>query len=100
MRHFSTKETRFAESTYEVGKIKYIQYTKLPEESSTVGDLAINEHGALGVVTGYDKSSKTYSGVHVSNDFAPKGSLWLSEEPNVVGCVDNAMAFVESLKDE
>lgn len=79
--------------------MNYIQNTQI-DEDPRVGDLAINEEGALGVITYYAKLNKTCVGVHISNDYAPKGSKWTSENPRVIGCVDNAQAFVESLKDE
>jgi hypothetical protein len=43
---------------------------------------------------------KVCSGVHVSNDVAPKGSDWESKNPQIIGCVDDAKAFAESLKNE
>jgi hypothetical protein len=77
--------------------MNYIQNTQT-EESPNVGDLALNEDGALGIVTAVRRygSYMSCSGVHVSNDYAPKGSVWESKNPRVIGCVDDAKAFVES----
>ena len=80
--------------------MNYIQHTKLAGEIITRGDLAINEDGALGVIIEYRSRLGIYVGVHVSNDVAPKGSAWESTNPRVIGCVDDAMAFAESLKNE
>lgn len=89
-----------------------IAHIPLDDATPEIGDLAINEDGALGVITstqlqklsttGTFKSyvaEKVFIGVHVSNDHAPKGSLWQSKKPVVVGCVSDAEAFVESLKE-
>lgn len=87
----------------------------IPLEDATpeIGDLAYNEDGAMGVITdtklatksaqGFARShvvEKIFVGVHISNDHAPKGSPWESKKPVIVGCVNDAKAFVESLKDE
>ena len=82
--------------------MNYIRHTQLAEEKFSIGDLAINEDGALGVITAVRKigTYKICSGVHVSNDYAPKGSDWESKNPKIIGCVDNAKAFAESLKHE
>jgi hypothetical protein len=81
--------------------MNYIQNTQI-DEKPHVGDLAINEEGALGVITAVRSIGKLtrVSGVHVSNDYAPKGSEWSCENPRIIGCVDDAKAFVESLKNE
>ena len=80
--------------------MNYIQHTQSADDSPSINDLAINEQGALGVITSYAPLNKVYIGVHVSNDCAPKGSKWTSMNPHIIGCVDNAIAFAESLKDE
>ena len=80
--------------------MNYIQHTKLEDDHPSIGDLAINEDGALGVITHYITPLKTCVGVHVSNDHAPKGSEWIGHNPQIIGCVDDAKAFAESLKDE
>jgi hypothetical protein len=81
--------------------MNYIQHTQT-DEAPHLGDLAINEDGALGVITAVRKvgTFKICSGVHVSNDYAPKGSEWESKNPQIIGCVDDAKAFAESLKNE
>ena len=81
--------------------MNYIQHTE-PSKSEDIkgGDLAINEDGALGVITGYRILQGIYIGVHASNDYALKGSEWESKNPRIIGCVDDAKAFAESLKDE
>jgi hypothetical protein len=87
--------------------MKYIQHTQitslaLGEETTRPhgGDLAINEDGELGVITELLPPPNIYGGVHVYDGSAPKGSRWESRNPRVVGCVDDAKAFVESLKNE
>jgi hypothetical protein len=81
--------------------MNHIQNTQT-EEDPHVGDLALNEDGALGVITAVRKvgTFMACSGVHVSNDYAPKGSEWKSNNPRVIGCVDDAKAFAESLTNE
>jgi hypothetical protein len=91
------------------------QIVNIPLEDATpeIGDLAINEEGALGVITssqlqklnttGTFKSyvaEKVFVGVHISNDYAPKGSPWQSRKPTIVGCVSDAKAFVEGLQND
>lgn len=76
----------------------YIAHTQLADEIAHNGDLALNEDGALGIITSV--KSGVFIGVHVSNDIAPKGSPWESKKPCVIGCVDDANAFAESLKNE
>jgi len=78
--------------------MNYIQHTQLAGEIVSKGDLALNEDGALGIITSV--KSGVSIGFHVSNDVAPKGSQWESKNPLVIGCVDDAKAFAESLKDE
>ena len=88
--------------------MNHIQNTQT-EDDPHIGDLALNEDGALGVITAVRKfgrgnalngSYMACSGVHVSNDYAPKGSEWKSNNPRVIGCVDDAKAFAESLTNE
>jgi hypothetical protein len=88
------------------------QIEHVVDSAPSIGDLAYNEDGALGVIiststetiesTGFIKSKvarTVYVGVHVSSDHAPKGSPWKSVKPSVIGCVGNAQAFAESLKE-